>query len=90
MVSEVYALVGDIFHSLLPKKELERDSFDKIVVHMTEEYMLFVCFDIILVVALKDIDSANTEDYIDRLHLQPLIPVKVIDMRQMFDSDSID
>ncbi len=87
--SEVYALVGDIFHALLPREEISRDTFQKLVVHTTTDYLILICNEIILFVKQSAINQANAvEDYIERLHLEPLIPVTVLNMTQLFGSDA--
>jgi len=74
IISEVYALVGDIFHALLLKKEnsTTRDTFDKLVVQMTNDYLVLTCYEVILFVKFADIERANEEpNYIEKLHMDP-------------------
>ena len=74
IVSEVYALVGDIFHALLPKKEnsIAGDTFDKLVVQMTNDYLVLTCYEVILFVEFAHIEQANEDsNYIEKLHMDP-------------------
>ena len=74
LVSEVYALVGDIFHALLPKKENANssNSFEKLVGQMTNDYLVLTCYEVILFVKFSDIERANEDpNYIEKLHEAP-------------------
>jgi len=74
LVSEVYALVGDIFHALLPKKENvnSSNSFEKLVGQMTNDYLVLTCYEVILFVKFSDIERANEDpNYIEKLHEAP-------------------
>jgi hypothetical protein len=62
-------------------------------VEMTDDYLILLCIDVILCVSLKDIDDANDitkGSYIEKLHDTPQIPVKLINMKELFDTDTID
>lgn len=64
--SEVYALVGHIFHALFPKEEISRDTFHRLVVHTTTDYLILICNEIILFVKQSAINQANAvQDYIE-------------------------
>jgi hypothetical protein len=73
-----------------------RDSQNLLKIEMTSEYLVLTCIDTILCVSLKDIEKANPNKdeigatpYIDRLHEKGLIKAKLINLSEMFDSDSI-
>lgn len=58
---------------------------------MTNDYLVLTCYEVILFVKFSDIEKANEDqNYIEKLHEAPQIPVKLVDMRQMFDMDTID
>jgi hypothetical protein len=67
---------------------------------MTEDYFIICCVDILLIVRKKDIEERNQEnvisfekntDYnnIPKLYDKPQIKAEVIDLRKLFDSNTV-
>jgi hypothetical protein len=80
---------------LLPKGSMARDSQNLLKIEITTDYLVLICIDTILCVKLNDIETANKDyingkPYIDRLHEKGLIKAKLINMSEMFDSDTIE
>lgn len=74
---------------------MTRDSQTLLKIDMTPNYLLLTCIDTILCVSLEDIETVNAQlvngrTYIERFHEKNLIKAKVINMSEMFDSDTIE
>ena len=57
---------------------------------MTQDYLVVVCKEIIIFVALKEIQYGNTkEDSLERILLPETIKFSSIDMNELYDQESI-
>ena len=57
---------------------------------MTEKYLVLICIDVIFIASFNDIDRVQKENYMKDLEEDGKVPVKVLQIRQYFDNDTID